>query len=604
MDKIFLDAFKALEDIEDVEFNENFKVFFDTNKPKQLNESVNSKKLNEELIEDKDAFWKMRETISSVSGDKYDEVNLVLDGDKIRPLEEGELANKFAVSVEHADKNDFKTREEIEQIAKDNNVEKIMFFVFKGQYGGEYSFLVKDEPIAEKIAKEYKQESYGKYDEKGKYEPVYLKEDKATEEINESLKEMNDIAEELYNHFDEKDCYYEIWPEENAICAEISWGDWKHDHLFFDYEARKFLREKGYEVVNIDTDITEEDGSDTYSAIHTLTLKKIGLDEWEKLEEDTVKQGNAWVNKGKEGTHGKFKTKKEADAQRKAMFAKGFKEDLEDISDDTTIRKVGKFKKGRTINKKNILKEEKFDINNPKEVEEAKELLDKEKLPVEQIVDVDAETVDKLKDSYVGDVVLQCKKCRTLIYKNPDSIEETDEGGDGPIYNKEEQCPHCGAKDGYNLVGQIATADVQNKEEVEEETTEEVEVEDNVNKKDLPELEFEENEVKIESFDNEKFDTLLNEYLNKTFSNVDNYKTIDGSINLKNNFILEGIITYKSGKQENVNFNFELENTLTEDMNASVVFKGSSDKFSKFGNFVLESKICEKELKCESLSIK
>lgn len=48
-------------------------------------------------------------------------------------------------------------------------------------------------------------------------------------------------------------------------------------------------------------------------------------DELENLDfvakEDTVKQGNKWVNKGKEGTHGEFDTKKEADAQRRAMFA-------------------------------------------------------------------------------------------------------------------------------------------------------------------------------------------------------------------------------------------------------------------------------------------
>ena len=43
------------------------------------------------------------------------------------------------------------------------------------------------------------------------------------------------------------------------------------------------------------------------------------------ISEDTIKQGSSWVNKGKEGTHGKFKTKKEADAQRKAMFASGYK---------------------------------------------------------------------------------------------------------------------------------------------------------------------------------------------------------------------------------------------------------------------------------------
>ena len=45
------------------------------------------------------------------------------------------------------------------------------------------------------------------------------------------------------------------------------------------------------------------------------------LDESKKVCEDTVKQGNKWVNKGKDGTHGTFRTKKAADAQRKAMFA-------------------------------------------------------------------------------------------------------------------------------------------------------------------------------------------------------------------------------------------------------------------------------------------
>lgn len=43
------------------------------------------------------------------------------------------------------------------------------------------------------------------------------------------------------------------------------------------------------------------------------------------LTEDTIKQNGKWVNKGKEGNHGKFKTKKQADAQRKAMFANRYK---------------------------------------------------------------------------------------------------------------------------------------------------------------------------------------------------------------------------------------------------------------------------------------
>lgn len=45
-----------------------------------------------------------------------------------------------------------------------------------------------------------------------------------------------------------------------------------------------------------------------------------------RLNEDTIKTSKGkWVNKGEEGTHGTFDTKKEADAQRKAMFASGWK---------------------------------------------------------------------------------------------------------------------------------------------------------------------------------------------------------------------------------------------------------------------------------------
>ena len=72
------------------------------------------------------------------------------------------------------------------------------------------------------------------------------------------------------------------------------------------------------------------------------------------ISEDTVKQGSSWVNKGKEGTHGKFKTKKDADAQRKAMFASGYKaESANEIPDFESLCEaamkgevVGKFYDG------------------------------------------------------------------------------------------------------------------------------------------------------------------------------------------------------------------------------------------------------------------
>lgn len=70
-----------------------------------------------------------------------------------------------------------------------------------------------------------------------------------------------------------------------------------------------------------------------------LISKELSLKEQQELEEDTEKvSDHKWVNKGKEGTHGTFKTKKEADAQRKAMFANGFSEDLEEQLNYDEIR--------------------------------------------------------------------------------------------------------------------------------------------------------------------------------------------------------------------------------------------------------------------------
>lgn len=62
----------------------------------------------------------------------------------------------------------------------------------------------------------------------------------------------------------------------------------------------------------------------------TISLFKDGVAETrsdEQINEDTVKRNGKWVNIGKDGKadSGKFKTKKEADAQRKAMYAQGYK---------------------------------------------------------------------------------------------------------------------------------------------------------------------------------------------------------------------------------------------------------------------------------------
>lgn len=52
---------------------------------------------------------------------------------------------------------------------------------------------------------------------------------------------------------------------------EVIWGDWKHDHLFLQVKVNNFFKDRGYEITH-ESEVTEEDGSDTYSAIHTFEV--------------------------------------------------------------------------------------------------------------------------------------------------------------------------------------------------------------------------------------------------------------------------------------------------------------------------------------------
>lgn len=53
-----------------------------------------------------------------------------------------------------------------------------------------------------------------------------------------------------------------------------------------------------------------------------------------KTQDDIVKTPKGWANKGREGTHGHFSTKKAAREQQKAMFANGYKGDSGNYSED------------------------------------------------------------------------------------------------------------------------------------------------------------------------------------------------------------------------------------------------------------------------------
>ena len=105
------------------------------------------------------------------------------------------------------------------------------------------------------------------------------------------------------------------------------------------------------------SDVFEQimDGFEEFALIthNTKALNKINMYRdlsKQGLLEDTVKTSDGkWTNKGKDGTHGKFKTKKEADAQRKAMFANGYSESL---TEDFQLNAQGYVLLDRTKNKK------------------------------------------------------------------------------------------------------------------------------------------------------------------------------------------------------------------------------------------------------------
>jgi hypothetical protein len=65
--------------------------------------------------------------------------------------------------------------------------------------------------------------------------------------------------------------YGEVWTDGDAVCVEISWGDWKHEHLRLEYLVSSNIAE----LIKSESQVTEEDGSDCYSAIHRFFFQKV-----------------------------------------------------------------------------------------------------------------------------------------------------------------------------------------------------------------------------------------------------------------------------------------------------------------------------------------
>ena len=85
------------------------------------------------------------------------------------------------------------------------------------------------------------------------------------------------IIDEVYNVLKNNRIYAEVYDDYDfsgndnsfVLCVEIDDGDWKHDHRTADNVIVNLLDNyDNIEVTNLGEDITNEDGSDTYSSIH------------------------------------------------------------------------------------------------------------------------------------------------------------------------------------------------------------------------------------------------------------------------------------------------------------------------------------------------
>ena len=117
---------------------------------------------------------------------------------------------------------------------------------------------------------------------------------KSPTEIDETYVRVNKISKSL---LDELNAYLKTqWDERgeyapsadivkrnggDAIYFDIVWGDWKHDHMRLWHLMNEFFRERGY-VIERDMEVTDEDGSDTFSAEHYYTVQGDDeeLNEW------------------------------------------------------------------------------------------------------------------------------------------------------------------------------------------------------------------------------------------------------------------------------------------------------------------------------------
>lgn len=132
--------------------------------------------------------------------------------------------------------------------------------------------------------------------------------------------------------------------------------------------------------------------------------------------------------------------------------------------------------------KLDFLNEDNFSLDSASDIDDMSHFLSIERDPVQDVIDPEAENEEELEDTYIGKVILHCPVCNSMIYKDLEDIEKSD---DEELVNVGEECPYCYVSDGFKVIGIVSPFQEEAEEEPAEEETE-VEVSD-----DSPELEDE-----------------------------------------------------------------------------------------------------------------
>ena len=118
-------------------------------------------------------------------------------------------------------------------------------------------------------------------------------------------------------------------------------------------------------------------------------------------------------------------------------------------------------------------------------------------------------------------------------------------------------------------------------------------------KSEVEETEPEYSDVDIDEFEESDFDELGEKYLRRVYENVKSYKTTKGSTQ-GNKLKLEGVITFKSGKEAKTNFVFEAK-SITK--TGKLKFLGENKQFARGKQaFTLTGRADGKKLIAESLT--